>query len=280
MITGDELVAAIDAYLEADRPAQKQRATRYLETRVRAQLRRTWRAQRTQALAKLSKQRANFPPERSRAIAEAAMRADQLDSIPGGVKNDPALIAVIQASAGTAFDIAINHVIAELAITSSFDITIPAAADWMRTWGATRVSAIDDITRARLRRVLVEAVESNWSYQQTARQITSLFDGFTARSPLGHIRNRAELISVTEIGDAYEYAGKVMADQLTAAGTLLDKEWLTASSDVCPTCSSAAGEGWIHGDDSFSNGLDGPLGHPGCRCSLARRARPQTTVRR
>lgn len=264
------LLEALTRWVEADRLTTKHHTTDRLERKLLVALRRTWRAQKRAVLAELVKHWALF--------VEAAMRAEDLpvDLPDRSITTDAELVAVMEALAADAFDAGATHVIAELALTGNFDLTVPAAADWMRHWGAARVTGIDEVTRARLRRLLVDAVERNWSYQQTARQITRLFDGFSGLSPLGHIRNRAELVSVTEIGDAYEYGGRIMADQLAATGLWLQKQWLTASSDVCPTCSDAAAQGWIEDGVTFDNGLDGPLGHPGCRCALARRVTPTT----
>lgn len=267
-----ELIEAIERYLEADRTAQKQRTTASLERKVRTQLRRTWRRQKRAVLAALAKRRSVFPKVRARAIAEAATPEDLARTIPDQVKTDSALVASIDVTARRAFDLGATHTALELGIDTAFDITIPEAGDYMRRWGAQRVTAIDEFTRARLRKLLTDAVEGNWTYSETAKAITTLFDGFSARSPLAHIRNRAELVSVTEIGDAYEYAGQLSAQGLIEQGIALEKRWLVAGDErVCPTCTDAGAQDWIPHTDTFANGLDGPLGHPGCRCAMGRR---------
>jgi hypothetical protein len=259
---------ALNRYLEADRATTKHTAVVLLERKLHAALRAHWRRQKRAVLARLATHRSLF--------AEAAMRKEDLpDDLAKRVEPTGELVIVIDVTTAGAFDAGAAHTLAEFNIAGAFDIHLPDAVDYLAQHGAQQVAAIDDVTRARLRRLLVDAVEHNWSYAKTARQITAMFDGFGGLSPLGHIRTRAELVSVTEIGQAYEHGGRVMADRIAATGMRLQKHWITAASDVCPICTDAAAQGWIADSDPFTNGFDGPLGHPGCRCALGRRTTPK-----
>jgi hypothetical protein len=267
----DELLAQLDTFLEATRPFQKDITVRPLERRLQTKLRVTWAKQRRAVLAGLKRARTSF---------DEAIAPDELDRVVEHVRADPTLIAVIEVLGTKAFDANVGHVAAELTIGGAFEGTFPAAADYLRQYGAARVAGIDDITRARLRRLLVDAAEKNWTYAKTAREITTMFDGFGRRAAQGYLRTRAELVAMTEIGDAYEHGGRMLAKELTAQGFNLDKKWITSASDVCPQCTDAAAQGWVGESDGFTNGFSGPLAHPGCRCALARRTKPTITKSR
>ena len=63
------------------------------------------------------------------------------------------------------------------------------------------------------------------SYDDIARAIRDRFEGFSAPSPLKHIRSRSHLIAVTELGDAYEAGNRAVIDGLVDAGLVMEKRW-------------------------------------------------------
>jgi hypothetical protein len=165
--------------------------------------------------------------------------------------------------------------IANLSIDSSFALAHPDAVKAAKKFAAEAVSQINDATREQLRRTITRAVDEGWSYQQLAKEIRDTFDGFSTPQPQRHIRDRAELIAVTEMGDAYEQGNRTVVDKLRDAGIAMEKAWLTAGhTKVDPGCQSNADAGWIDIDDDFPTGVQQPLDHPGCRCAGLYRRKP------
>ena len=95
---------------------------------------------------------------------------------------------------------------------------------------------------------------------------------FSERKPQLHIRNRAELIAVTETGNAYEKAAMLQAEALQQAGLPMEKSWNTVGDDrVSDGCQENEDAGWIPIDEPFPSGDMQPLRFPGCRCNLQTR---------
>jgi SPP1 gp7 family putative phage head morphogenesis protein len=150
----------------------------------------------------------------------------------------------------------------------TFDVGQSDAVSWLGERGATRVAGINATTQAELAELLAQAVDEGWSYARTAKEITARFRGFSAASPLKHIRNRAELIAVSEAAEAYEHGRLLVSDRFAAAGLPVEHAWLTVGDeDVCEVCAPAGAQGFIAKASTFVNGLSFPPGHPGCRCT-------------
>jgi hypothetical protein len=160
--------------------------------------------------------------------------------------------------------------IAMLGMRISFSLSNTRAAEYLREYGARRVTKIDEETRDQLRTILDQAIDEGWSYDRTARAITDKFEQFAVGSPLEHIDSRAHLVAVTEIGDAYCEGNLEVAQQLQAAGIEMEKKWSTVGDDkVSQTiCAPNEAQGWIPLGDLFQSGHLRPLGHPGCRCDI------------
>lgn len=133
---------------------------------------------------------------------------------------------------------------------------------WFWDHGLSKIGRdMDDYTRERLKVVIARGLEQKLSYKQIAWEIrnTGLFS-----------RKRAELIAVTEIGNAYSQGTLQGARDIAATGETVEKSWLP-DSDPCPTCEANAAQGWIGVDESFSGGVSAPLQHPRCLCALLTR---------
>lgn len=130
---------------------------------------------------------------------------------------------------------------------------------------------VDKTTRELVRKVLVQSFEDGWTYNRTVKEVRTLYAGFSARAAQGHIRNRAELIAVNELGNAYCAGSLHAARQLENQGMRIEKAWALAT-NPCALCQGNASQGWIPLDRNFSSGQDGPTAHPACRCSLMTRA--------
>ena len=194
------------------------------------------------------------------------------------IASDPRLfILPLQEAITEALLIGGRHATADLAVDVAFDLSNPRAAAYLETHAAEAVTAINEVTRTELRRVIAAGVREGQSYDQIARSIRERFAGFSTPQQQQHIRSRAHLVAVTETGDAYEQANRSVADQLQAAGLQMEKSWLTVSDGrVDPDCESNEGAGWIPLAATFPAGAEQPPQHPACRCTSLQRRVPNT----
>ena len=112
-------------------------------------------------------------------------------------------------------------------------------------------------------------LENGQSYQSVAKAIRTRFNEYSNKVPSGkHIRNRAELVSITESANAYQQSNVAMIRSATDTGLTFQKKWVTVGDNrVSAGCESNSSEGFIALDDTFSSGHDVPPRFPGCRCS-------------
>lgn len=157
-------------------------------------------------------------------------------------------------------------------IGGSFLSNDAAVLNYLKGYSASQLGAdVDLATKAKVRATLVRSFEEHWSYNKTIKEVRNLFDGFRARAKQGYIRNRAELIAVTELGNAYSAGSMYSARILAMEGHKVEKAW-AITSDPCPTCEPNAAQGWIPLEKEFSSGHMAPTAHPACRCSLLTRS--------
>ena len=108
-----------------------------------------------------------------------------------------------------------------------------------------------------------------------AKAIKDRYQEFAVGVPQQHIRSRAELISITEAGMAYESGSSIVVRDLQDAGLRMEKSWLTVGDQrVDPHCAANQAQGWIAFDEAFSDGSMQPLSHPACRCTALYRRAP------
>jgi uncharacterized protein with gpF-like domain len=156
-----------------------------------------------------------------------------------------------------------------------FSLTNPRAVEYIRNNAADMITKIDDLTRTDIRRIILAGVENGTSYAEVARQIKTKYQRYAAGVPQQHIRSRAELIAVTELGNGYAAGAEAGAYQLVASGIKIEKQWLSVGDRrVSPGCRTNSNAGWIALDADFPSGHSRPLRFPGCRCTAQyRRAR-------
>lgn len=156
----------------------------------------------------------------------------------------------------------------------SFNLKSEPVAKYIRERSAAKMGAdIDATTKDRLRSLISTAYEEQWTRPKLVKQIKALYSGFTTRIGTGPIRNRAELIALTELGKAMSYGTLEGAKDLEARGITMEKKWGLASG-ACPICQANADQEWIPIGNAFASGATMPLQHPACRCSLMTRAKP------
>lgn len=162
-----------------------------------------------------------------------------------------------------------------LEVEMSFDLSTTEVEEYLRIHGAELVRNVNNTTRDRIRTMLEEGIQNRETYRQIAKRIRDTFEGFGGRSPLRHIRDRAELIVVNEIGNAYSDAQLRTGDRIQARGIMLEKEWIDVGDDrVSEDCIKNREAGWIDHTAVFPSGHSAPCAHPGCRCAMGMRRKP------
>jgi hypothetical protein len=274
----DELIAAIDRYLLEAQLAGRDRDLRKLERRLAIELADAWRKEGALLVRKLAADRdkySEFEEARSRRIV---ITQDELDILYGNVSESMRRVfeKPLQDVAERAFFKGAAAASSSLGGVVSLDLANPRAQAYLVRHGAERVTAISLETRARLRTLLANAIEDGKSYTTLGREIEQLFSGFGAARPQRHVATRAELVAITETGDAYAAGNRELAKQVQQDGQVIEKHWLTAADDRVDDEICAANEeaGWIDLDDPYPSGHMRPLGHPACRCDEAHRAVP------
>jgi hypothetical protein len=149
----------------------------------------------------------------------------------------------------------------DLPITISFGLDNPRAVAYAMANAAEKVTQINDATREMINRTIVNAITDGTSWDNTAKELTSLFKEMT--------RGRAERIARYELGSGYEQGKKLAAQEMAAEGLTMEKKVVTAGDDrVRPSHRDNETAGWIGMDETFPSGDDVFPSDPGCRCSV------------
>jgi hypothetical protein len=261
---------ALDRFLEAAQAAGRRRTLGAMERALEKRMARAFRAQGKVFLTQLAELKDHFSEsgsgfEHGWSLAFSAAELETIAAFVGPL--DDAARAALLAGA--------NGLAAELKVPFRFDLENPQAAAYLEKYGARRVTKINAHTRDVLRRLLTQAIEERWTYNQTARAISARYKEFERGQPQAHIKSRAHLVAITEVGEAYEEGHLTAAREMTGAGIELEKSWLTAGDGrVSRGCKDNQAAGWIGLEDMFPSGHLRPLRFPGCRCaSLYRRKR-------
>lgn len=180
-------------------------------------------------------------------------------------------VDAIQAASAAALLAAAENLIAALApnMDISFNLDFPGAVEYLTQHGAEQVRRIDETTRRVLNRIVTDAGRNGWSWSKTAEAIIEQFEDFAGpplRGGPSWLSNRAELVAVTEVGNAYEYGSRLAAKRLQLAGLEIEKAWSGPDDNATSAaCRENLGAGWIDLDALFPSGDMQPLNHPGCR---------------
>jgi uncharacterized protein with gpF-like domain len=186
-------------------------------------------------------------------------------------------IGPIEEAAAAAIDAAARHRVAEFGVDYAFDLENPRAVAAIKGRAAAAVTEIDATTREEIARIVTQGMEEGYSYQKVARQIVAKYEEFGVGRPQAHIRNRAELIAVTEAAEAYETGNRLIIDEMTAVGLEMEKQWSTVGDDrVSDGCRTNGQTGWIPVDQAFPSGHQHAPRFPGCRCAILYRRRAST----
>lgn len=138
----------------------------------------------------------------------------------------------------------------------SFELSNPLAIAFLENYGANLITEVSNTTRERVRRITTLGLEEGLAWTEITQQIKQAFTSFS--------RQRAKLIAVTEIGNAYQEGNMELAQ---SSGFETEKRWVTVGdSRVTELCKQNEQQGWIPLDQAFASGHMRPLRFPGCRC--------------
>lgn len=265
------LVEALDRFLEAAARADKQRIIEPAIRKIEKYFSRFFREQGKRVAAANAKHKKDYP------TLEEALRKEDVERILSAVKEGEAGAAAdLVAMLGPVMNASAAATLGEYPEyeAMAFNLENPKAVKWLKQHAAERVTGINMTTKESMRGLISQAVEEGWSYDRTAREIQSRFDGFAGLKPQAHIRSRAHLVAVTESRNAYEEANLQTAKGLEAAGLEMEKKWRdSGDSKVSAGCRENSAAGWIPLDKSFPSGDDRSPRFPGCRCNLLTRAK-------
>lgn len=158
-----------------------------------------------------------------------------------------------------------------LNIGLSFDLKNPRAVAYFKEYKNRLKNDLDSTTKERIETIIAGGLEEGTSYDVIARLIKQEFASF-AKPPKGgpkHIRTRAQLVAITELGNSYAAGSIGMVRDAMDTGLQFEKSWLTSrDSRVSNGCRENAAIGWIDIDTPFPSGHDHPTRFPGCRCDI------------
>lgn len=143
------------------------------------------------------------------------------------------------------------------------------AQEYAKKHAAEAVTQINDTTRKEIARVVSDGVKSGSSYNDIAKAIKEKFEEFAVPMPQKHVSNRAVLVAVTELANAYCEGNAQVGNYLQDNGVKMMKAWQTLEDDrVSDGCKENERVGWIPINKEFPSGHMHPPRFPGCRCDF------------
>lgn len=258
----------MDEFLEQNRMAQKERKLKKIRKRLEKDLKKAFQIQGDKFMKRFEKYKNKF------------QEADEQDDV------NRTFELVLSETIGL-FSKPINDAIEEALLTGGkelftemdmdidFNLSNPRAQEYINKHGAELVSGVSNTTKKRINYVVSKGMEKGWSYDETAKALKQRWKKFAVGMPQKHIRSRAHLISVTEVGQAYEFGARESVKQMQERAMPMEKKWQTVGDNrVSEGCATNEAEGWIDVDQTHNSGHMHPLRFPGCRCTeLYRRKR-------
>jgi len=260
------LVEALTHFYEALHRTDKARVLRPAERKLEKAMQKTFRKQGAAFVKGFFKLRNKFEVQESAYLREG-IGDDDLDPIFDDAENDDEFIEPIQSAAEDMLLAGAQQILSELDLSISFDLKNPRAVAYLKAHGADLVTKINSTTREYIKTLVTQAMDEGWSYQKTARMLIARYEEFAVGKPQQHIASRAQLIAVTESGNAYEAGNFIPIQDLMDSGIEMEKSWNTMGDNrVSAGCLANEAEGWIPADQEHGSGDMTPLRFPGCRC--------------
>lgn len=143
------------------------------------------------------------------------------------------------------------------------------AQAYAKKHAAEAVTQINDTTRKEIAKIVSDGVKNGTSYNDIAKAIKTKFEEFAVPKPQQHVPNRAVLVAVTELANAYCAGNMQVGNFLQDSGLKMMKAWQTLEDNrVSEGCRHNEAQGWIPLDKEFGSGHDHPPRFPGCRCDF------------
>ena len=265
MSQASELIAVLDTFLEAAADAGKERRNRHIERQLERDLSAAFLTQGRRFVRAFGVTKYLF----QESISPSDWLSIFINVSAGTIRlfADP-----LERAAAAAMLNGAGAFIAEMGAALSFDLANPRAVAYLEQYGADLVKRIDETTRDNLQAIISQGASEGWSHSKISQAIIAKYSDFAVGRPQAHIRSRAHLIAVTEVGNAYEQGADIVARDLQGRGVQLEKKWAGPRDDrTSNDCLGNMDEGWIDFDTAFSSGKHRPLNHPGCRHTLLTR---------
>ncbi|MDP9326507.1 MAG: phage head morphogenesis protein [Candidatus Dormibacteraeota bacterium] len=268
------LDAAITGVLEALRITERDHSLAPIDKKCAKALRAGFKAQGKAFLKALATIKHEFPDPltqeagRRRRLRESVSSSWQPVFDSATDASEQLFVEALDEASAAAMATGGMQAIATLGVGGSFDLASPAAQRYLENHAAELVSGIDEVTRAKVARIITDGINEGLSYEKIAGLLRDLYDGFSEYEPQAHIRDRAELISTYETASAYEAGAAASVQDIIDQGIDIEKSWLTVGDDaVDEDCQGNEDQGWVAFDETFDSGDDTPPAHPGCRCT-------------
>jgi len=202
-----------------------------------------------------------------RHFAEAALGASIESMIEGALKvTIPTMTKDFSATGLAGYEWGYADLASNLGMQDAFSLAHPDAVKWANKNAAMRVSNVNKTTKKGIRNLISYGLDNGESYGEVARSIKRQFTQFAVGSPLEHIQSRAELVAVTEMGEAYEAGAATLSDELEAHGIEQEKSRVGPNDGhTSDACIADLAAGWIPKSQAFPSGIMSGLEHPGCR---------------
>jgi SPP1 gp7 family putative phage head morphogenesis protein len=145
-----------------------------------------------------------------------------------------------------------------------FNVTNPAAVSWIERHAGELIKDISKTTRQTISELVDRAFTEQFTVDDLAKEIADV-----VKDPV-----RAELIARTETMRASNAGEQEAWDQAVEEGLLMGnekQEWIVTPDDrLCPLCEAMDGQMAGFGETFNFDGdeIDGPPGHPRCRCTV------------
>ena len=202
-----------------------------------------------------------------RHFAEAAIDTSIESMIESALKvTIPAMVKDFSATGLAGYEWGYADLANNMGMQDAFSLAHPDAVKWADKRAALRVAGVNNTTKNDIRSLIVHGLENGESYGSVQRSIKRQFTQFAVGSPLEHIQSRAELVAVTEMGEAYEAGAATLSDELEAHGIEQEKSRVGPNDDrTSDACAADLAAGWIAKSEPFPSGISYGLEHPGCR---------------
>lgn len=256
--------------LEAlERSIRKDSDVKPLERRMKKAVKKYWKAQHEALMKSLNATLRPYFAEQAQELS-VLLRSWMIATDAG----QEIFVSAHEDEAVEAIERGVASALEDVLVSISFNVVSQDSIDWARQQSGRLISGINNTTLKDIQEIIATGVEQGQSWKTVSKNISTKFREYGTVAD-GRQYSRADVIAITETGEAYEEGRRRAGRALQDKGVLMEKRWLTAQDErVCPICTLNGEDYWIDFDSNFSSGMGSPLGHPTCRCDMELRAKP------